>query len=227
MNNKNRYIELGRVVVVNYGSSVNKIGIIVDIIDKNRCIIDGPCGRQVINIKRLLVIKHKVQIKRGESSKNVHRILTGNIGKINQIGGKNYHKPDVDNDKKLNMKIKSFLNSKLYHINLNTGFLKKSYKNNTKNRASDFESFLLMIGNQFNRVNKDKKKFAIPNSYLDSVKEIEINRYCSEIIKEDIKADILKNNNKKFIYNILDKPKWKSGIAKIYRSNNDIKIKDS
>jgi ribosomal protein L14E/L6E/L27E len=226
MNNKNRYIELGRVVVVNYGSSVNKIGIIVDIIDKNRCIIDGPCGRQVINVKRLLAIKHKIQIKRGESSKNVHRILTGNIDKIDQIGGKNCHKLNANDFKKHNMKIKSFLNSKLYHINLNTGFLKKAYKNNTKAKASDFESFLLMIGNQFKKAKTDEKKFPIPDDYLDSVKETEINKYCSEIIKEDIKVDILKNNNKKFIHNILDKPEWKSGLAKIYQSNNYIKIKN-
>lgn len=53
-----RYVEVGRVCVVNYGPDAGKLCTIVDIVDQNKCLIDGPrkltgVGRQVIPFKRL------------------------------------------------------------------------------------------------------------------------------------------------------------------------------
>lgn len=51
---------------------MGKIGVIIDILDKNRCMIDGPVGRQVINFKRIKPTKFKLKIPRGLNSKLVH-----------------------------------------------------------------------------------------------------------------------------------------------------------
>ncbi|KAI8052085.1 ribosomal protein L14-domain-containing protein [Syncephalis plumigaleata] len=51
-----RFVEVGRVVLVNYGPDAGKIAVIVEIIDHNRVLIDGPTtgvGRQGIGVKRI------------------------------------------------------------------------------------------------------------------------------------------------------------------------------
>ncbi|CAG8628346.1 12670_t:CDS:2, partial [Dentiscutata heterogama] len=37
-----RFVEVGRVVFINYGEDAGKLAVIVDIIDHNRALIDGP-----------------------------------------------------------------------------------------------------------------------------------------------------------------------------------------
>ncbi|KAI9597549.1 putative 60S ribosomal protein L14 [Syncephalis fuscata] len=37
-----RFVEVGRVVLVNYGPDAGKLAVIVDIIDHNRVLLDGP-----------------------------------------------------------------------------------------------------------------------------------------------------------------------------------------
>jgi len=49
-----RFVEIGRVVYINYGPYTGKIAVIVDIIDQNRIFVDGPTfgvKRHVLNIK--------------------------------------------------------------------------------------------------------------------------------------------------------------------------------
>jgi large subunit ribosomal protein L14e len=53
-----RYAQIGRVVLINYGPEAGKLATIVDIIDQNLALIDGPANitgvkRQVINFKWL------------------------------------------------------------------------------------------------------------------------------------------------------------------------------
>ena len=53
-----RYVEVGRVVLVSFGPDEGKLATIVDIIDQNKCLIDGPLGingvgRKVVSYKRL------------------------------------------------------------------------------------------------------------------------------------------------------------------------------
>ena len=53
-----RFVELGRVALINYGDLEGKLCVIVNVIDHNRALIDGPSNvngveRQSINFKRL------------------------------------------------------------------------------------------------------------------------------------------------------------------------------
>mmetsp|Transcript_46061 Transcript_46061/g.115550 ORF Transcript_46061/g.115550 Transcript_46061/m.115550 type:complete len:131 (-) Transcript_46061:2730-3122(-) len=73
--NPRNYIEIGRIVFVNFGPSYGKIGLVVDILDKNRCMIDGPSGRQIINIKRIKPTQIKLKIGRSLNSKKVQFVL--------------------------------------------------------------------------------------------------------------------------------------------------------
>lgn len=56
-------LELGRVVYVNYGPDAGRIGVVVDIVNAKRVIVDGPTlglSRKPISIKRLELTKFKV-----------------------------------------------------------------------------------------------------------------------------------------------------------------------
>ena len=52
----NSNLEIGRIVLITFGPSIGKIGIVLDIVDEKRILIDGPCGRPIINIKRITAI---------------------------------------------------------------------------------------------------------------------------------------------------------------------------
>jgi len=59
------WVEIGRIVLINYGPDEGKIAVIVDVIDQNRAYIDGPLTgvlRQAINFKRLTLTKLKIPI---------------------------------------------------------------------------------------------------------------------------------------------------------------------
>ena len=64
---------IGKIVSITYGSSAGKIGVIIDIIDEKKCLIDGPCGRQIISMKRLEFTNHKINVKKKISSKKIHQ----------------------------------------------------------------------------------------------------------------------------------------------------------
>merc|ERR1712166_789762 len=49
-----RYVELGRVCMVNFGEDYGKLVVIVDVIDNNRALVDAPgMVRRQYNFKRL------------------------------------------------------------------------------------------------------------------------------------------------------------------------------
>lgn len=65
-----RFVEIGRVCVINYGPHEGKLCTIVDVIDQNKALIDGPSdvtgvARMKINFRRLALTDLKVTIKRG------------------------------------------------------------------------------------------------------------------------------------------------------------------
>ena len=63
-----RFIELGRVVLINYGPLSGKLAVIVDILNTTRVLIHGPkegVRRQEISLKRLSLTDFKLDIKRG------------------------------------------------------------------------------------------------------------------------------------------------------------------
>lgn len=71
-----RHVELGRVCLINYGELEGKLCTIVDVIDNNRVLVDGPAPvtgvkRQAINLKRIQLTDIKVPAKVNISQKCV------------------------------------------------------------------------------------------------------------------------------------------------------------
>lgn len=70
----NRFVQAGRVALINYGPLEGKLAVIVDIIDNNKCLIDGPqvdeqttLERQKINYRRLSLTDFRIEIPRNAS----------------------------------------------------------------------------------------------------------------------------------------------------------------
>ena len=71
-----RYMEVGRVVFINYGPDAGKLATVVDIVDQNGCLIDGPeeltgVGRQVIPFTRIALTDFTVKIQRNARQKTL------------------------------------------------------------------------------------------------------------------------------------------------------------
>jgi large subunit ribosomal protein L14e len=63
-----KFVEVGRVALVNYGEDYGKICVIVDIIGPTSVLIDGPklgVARQVINLRRLSLTPIVIKITKG------------------------------------------------------------------------------------------------------------------------------------------------------------------
>ncbi|KAK1684229.1 hypothetical protein QYE76_045077 [Lolium multiflorum] len=61
----NRYVEIGRVALVNYGKDYGRLVVIVDVVDQNRALVDAAdMVRCQMNFKRLSLTDIKVDIKR-------------------------------------------------------------------------------------------------------------------------------------------------------------------
>ena len=64
-----RFVEVGRICLVNYGPDAGKLCTIVDIVDGNKCLVDGPrkitgVSRQVMPFKRLALTDLVCKIER-------------------------------------------------------------------------------------------------------------------------------------------------------------------
>eukprot|EP00850_Spirogloea_muscicola_P013754 SM000095S24968 [mRNA] locus=s95:275604:276913:+ [translate_table: standard] len=60
-----RFVEIGRVALVNYGPDCGRLVVIVDVVDQNRALVDAPdMTRKQINFKRLSLTDIKVEVKR-------------------------------------------------------------------------------------------------------------------------------------------------------------------
>ncbi|KAI3995720.1 hypothetical protein MKX01_020793 [Papaver californicum] len=60
-----RYVEIGRVALVNYGEDYGRLVVIVDVIDQNRALVDAPdMERSQVNFKRLSLTDIKIDIGR-------------------------------------------------------------------------------------------------------------------------------------------------------------------
>eukprot|EP00752_Nemacystus_decipiens_P018326 g16442.t1 len=63
----NRFVEIGRVVLVNYGPDEGKLAVILDVADNNKALVEGPdtgVGRQLLPFKRLALTDYKLPIQR-------------------------------------------------------------------------------------------------------------------------------------------------------------------
>lgn len=71
-----RYAEVGRVVLINYGPETGKLATIIDIVDSNKCLIEGPAEitgveRQMIPFKRIGLTDLVVKIQRNARAKTL------------------------------------------------------------------------------------------------------------------------------------------------------------
>ncbi|PKU69407.1 putative 60S ribosomal protein L14 [Dendrobium catenatum] len=58
-----RYVEIGRVALINYGKEYGRLVVIVDVIDQNQALVDAPdIVRGQINFKRLSLTYIKIDI---------------------------------------------------------------------------------------------------------------------------------------------------------------------
>ena len=63
-----RYVEVGRAALINYGEDAGKLCVIIDILNGNQVLIDGPTlgvHRQIISTRRLSLTDLKIKAKKG------------------------------------------------------------------------------------------------------------------------------------------------------------------
>ena len=73
-----RFVEVGRVVLINYGPDAGKLATIIDIVDQNKCLIDGPAeitgvNRQVISYTRIALTDLTVKIQMNARQKTLKK----------------------------------------------------------------------------------------------------------------------------------------------------------
>lgn len=69
-----RYMEVGRVILINFGPDKDKLAVVIDIVDQNKCLIDGPgtgVTRQVIAYKRVALTDFTIPIQRSARQKTI------------------------------------------------------------------------------------------------------------------------------------------------------------
>ena len=79
--NQETLLRLGRVVYVNYGPISGKIAVVVDIINENRIVVDGPglgVARQAVSVKRVVLTKfllggYKMTDSQGDLKKQIEK----------------------------------------------------------------------------------------------------------------------------------------------------------
>lgn len=89
-------VEIGRVVLINRGRDTGKICLIVDVIDQNRVLVDGPSSgvqRKAVPFKSLSLTKFVVKVPHGTS--------TGVVKKLWDEAGINEKFPETPKYKQL------------------------------------------------------------------------------------------------------------------------------
>eukprot|EP01017_Pseudomicrothorax_dubius_P000093 TRINITY_DN0_c1163_g1_i1.p1 TRINITY_DN0_c1163_g1~~TRINITY_DN0_c1163_g1_i1.p1 ORF type:complete len:155 (+),score=61.40 TRINITY_DN0_c1163_g1_i1:55-519(+) len=72
------FVQIGRVVYINYGPLAGRLAVIVDVIDQNRALVDGPgfgVDRQSIPFRRVALTKFRISLSRGISSARLQKHL--------------------------------------------------------------------------------------------------------------------------------------------------------
>jgi large subunit ribosomal protein L14e len=73
-----RYVEVGRVVLINFGPDAGKLATIIDIVDQNKCLVDGPFDitgvmRQVVPFTRISLTDLTVKVQRNARQASLHK----------------------------------------------------------------------------------------------------------------------------------------------------------
>jgi large subunit ribosomal protein L14e len=77
------FVQVGRVIVIIYGPLYGKLAVILDILDQNRILIEGPrsvtgVDRQVIQLKRVKLTPIVINIRRQSRTKNLLKAVQEN-----------------------------------------------------------------------------------------------------------------------------------------------------
>ncbi len=73
-----RFVEVGRVIIINYGPLVGKLAVIVDILTTTKVIVQGLKGgvkRQELSLRRVTLTDDKINIKRGAKRDEVFKAI--------------------------------------------------------------------------------------------------------------------------------------------------------
>lgn len=76
-----RFVEVGRVVLLKDGPDADKPAVIVEIVDHNRVMVDGPTtgvSRKVVSFRHVKLTDHTVAIPRGARTGTVKKFVTEN-----------------------------------------------------------------------------------------------------------------------------------------------------
>lgn len=71
-----RYMEVGRVVLINHGPEKGKLATVIDVVDQNKCLVDGPesitgVSRTVVPFTRIALTDLTVKIQRNARQKTL------------------------------------------------------------------------------------------------------------------------------------------------------------
>lgn len=69
-----RFVQVGRVVLVNYGPQTGKLAVVVEIISTNRVLVDGPTlgvRRQELSLRRVTLTDFVLEIQKGAKTSAV------------------------------------------------------------------------------------------------------------------------------------------------------------
>ena len=114
-----RFVEVGRVIIVNYGPLCGKLAVIVDILITTKVLIQGLKGgikRQEISLRRVTLTDYKLDIKRGAKEAEVFKAIndykledkfkTSNIYKKNELRKTRANLTDFDRFKVMRLRQK-------------------------------------------------------------------------------------------------------------------------
>ncbi|CAK8697013.1 large ribosomal subunit protein eL14-like [Clavelina lepadiformis] len=71
-----KFVEIGTVVYITLGPNSGKLAAIVNVVDQNRLLVDGPCSsvpRCVVNLKQIQLTKFRITIPFGSRTGTVKK----------------------------------------------------------------------------------------------------------------------------------------------------------
>ena len=114
-----RFVEVGRVIIVNYGPLTGKLAVIVDVLTTTKVIIQGVKGgvrRQELSLRRVTLTDYKIDIKRGAKREEVFKAIEdykldekfkkSNFAKKNELREKRANLTDFDRFKVMKLRQK-------------------------------------------------------------------------------------------------------------------------
>ena len=73
-----RFVEVGRVIIINYGPLTGKLAVIVDILTTTKILVQrlkGGVRRQELSLRRVTLTDDKIDIKRGANREEVFKAI--------------------------------------------------------------------------------------------------------------------------------------------------------